>query len=66
MAVVGGIVVGDGWLKLVDVAGEWSVKVDWVIEDIVGGDVLSVVVGTVDWLEWGSCVIRVAVRRCRM
>ena len=22
-----------------------------------GGDVLSVVVGGVDWLEWGTCVV---------
>ena len=49
--------VGDVWLRLVDVAGEWTVGVDWVIGDIVGGDVLSVVVGAVNWLEWGSCVV---------
>ena len=40
--------VGDVWLKLVDVAGGWSVKMDG---DIVSGDVLSVVVGAVDCLE---------------
>jgi hypothetical protein len=34
--------VGDVWLSFM--------KVDWVIGDIVGGDVLSVVVGAVDWL----------------
>ena len=27
------------------------------IGNIVGGDVLSVVLGAVDWLEWGSCVV---------
>ena len=27
------------------------------IGDVVGGDVLSVVVGAVDWLERGTCVV---------
>ena len=40
--------VGDVWLGLVNVAGEWSVKVDWVIGGSVSGDVWSVVVGAVD------------------
>ena len=41
--------VGDAWLSFM--------KVDWVIGDIVGGDVLSVMVGVVDWLKWGSFVV---------
>ena len=43
--------VGDVWLRLVNVAGEWSVKVDWVNGDSVSGDVLSVVMEAVDWRE---------------
>jgi hypothetical protein len=45
------------WLQLVNVAGRWSVRVDWVSGDSVSGDVLSVVMGAVDWLKWGSCVV---------
>ena len=36
--------VGDVWLSFM--------KVDWVIGDIVGGDVLSVVVGP--WIGWSG------------
>ena len=37
--------------------GGWSVGVDWVIGDSIGGNVLLMVVGAVVWLEWGSCVV---------